>query len=247
MPVSGSAPAQKSRYVAQETWDRASLARRLSAWLIDFALLVAVVLVVASLLGLAQPRQGSWTDIDGSTVTASGSYLPTQWLQLLLAVASALYTIPLWRLTRATLGQRLLGLRVFDLEVPKALSWRQAAIRWLFLYGWTIPGMLSTIPALTWICTLVFLAWFAELIVSTRRGGHGIGIHDRFARSQVRRQQWYKVVAPRAAKESAAPPAQAALPAEDAAPALPPETPPQTPTEASRDRRRSTRGRPAKD
>jgi uncharacterized RDD family membrane protein YckC len=143
MPVSGSAPAQKSRYVAQETWDRASLARRLSAWLIDFALLVAVVLVVASLLGLAQPRQGSWTDIDGSTVTASGSYLPTQWLQLLLAVASALYTIPLWRLTRATLGQRLLGLRVFDLEVPKALSWRQAAIRWLFLYGWTIPGMLS--------------------------------------------------------------------------------------------------------
>jgi hypothetical protein len=104
-----------------------------------------------------------------------------------------------------------------------------------------------TIPALTWICTLVFLAWFAELIVSTRRGGHGIGIHDRFARSQVRRQQWYKVVAPRAAKESAAPPAQAALPAEDAAPALPPETPPQTPTEASRDRRRSTKGRPAKD
>lgn len=239
MAFSRSPRAQARNYVRQEAWDRASLARRLSAWLIDLALLMAVVLLVATLLGLAQPRHGSWTDLDGTVVTASGSYLPTQWLQLLLAIASALYAIPLWRLARGTLGQRLLGLRVFGLEVPNALSWRQAAIRWLVLYGWTFPGMASTstIPAVTWSCTVLFLAWFAELIVSTRRGGKGIGIHDMFARSQVRKQQWYKVVAPRPAADSGAQPAQSPAPA----------PPPEAPTAASRGPRRSTRRRPAKD
>jgi uncharacterized RDD family membrane protein YckC len=237
MPFSRSPRAQTRNYVRQEAWDRASLARRLSAWLIDLALLVAVVLFVATLLGLSQPRHGSWTDVDGTVVTASGSYLPTLWLQLLLAIASALYAIPLWRLARGTLGQRLLGLRVFGLEVPNALSWRQAAVRWLVLYGWTFPGMASTIPALTWACTLLFLAWFAELIVSTRRGGKGTGIHDMLARSQVRKQEWYKVVAPRPVADSGVAPAQSP------APALPAETP----TGASRGPRRSTRRRPAKD
>jgi len=116
------------------------LARRLSAWLIDLALLMAMVLLVATLLGLAQPRHGSWTDLDGTVVTASGTYLPTLWLELLLAIASAVYAIPLWRLARGTLGQRLLGLRVFGLEVPSALSWRQAAIRWLFSMAGPFPA-----------------------------------------------------------------------------------------------------------
>ncbi len=237
MASSRSPRPQKRNYVRQEAWDRASLARRLSAWLIDLALLIAVVLVVATLLGVSQPRNGSWTDVDGTVVTASGTYIPPQWLQLLLAIASALYAIPLWRLARGTLGQWLLGLRVFDLEVPNALSWQQSAIRWLALYGWTFPGMASTIPALLWPSAVLFVAWFAELIVSTQRGGKGTGIHDLLARSVVRKHQWYKVVAPRPAADSG--PAQAQGPA--------PAAPGETTTAASQGPRRSTRQRPAKD
>ena len=259
MPVSGSRPASppapRTRYVRQEAWDRASLARRFSAWLLDMAILLAVVLVIATALGLAQPRQGSWTDIDGTTTSATGTYLPTLWVESLLTVLSALYAIPLWRLARGTIGQRLLGLRVFGPEAPSALSWRRSAIRWLVLFGWTIPGLASTVPALTWIATLVFIAWFAELIVSVRRGGHGIGIQDRLAGSQVRRRQWYKVVAPRASADAAPPstensgpqPAPQPVASEAPQPAQPPETAAGAPTAASRGRRRSTRGRPAKD
>ena len=65
MAAFGSPRAKTRNYVRQEAWDRASLSRRLSAWLIDLALLVTAVLVAATLLGLSQPRHGSWTTWTG--------------------------------------------------------------------------------------------------------------------------------------------------------------------------------------
>jgi len=234
MAVSGS-PAGRT-YVTQEAWEPASMARRSGAWLIDMALLVVVVVTVAAVLGLKETGQNTYVAEDGSTTTFS--HLPVLWSELLLAVASALYTIPLWRLNRATLGQRFLDMRVVDIdEAQKALSWRHATVRWLLLFGWTFAGMGSSVAALSWIFTLLFVAWFVVLIVTTRRGGRGRGIHDRFARSLVVKRKQYTILARQTAAEPGAQPAPAPAAALPAAP----------PIGASRGQRRSTRGRPAKD
>lgn len=238
MAVSGS-PAGRT-YVTQEVWEPASMARRSGAWLIDMALLVAVIVAIAAVLGLKATGQNTYVAEDGSTTTFS--HLPALWSELLLAVASALYVIPLWRLNRATLGQRFLDMRVVDVESREALSWRQSATRWLLLFGWTLPGMASSIEALSWIFTLLFVAWFVVLIVGTRRDLPGRGIHDRGANTIVVKRKRYTVVERKGGASSGVQPTPApgavGAPADPAVP---------TPTAASPGRRRSTRARPAKD
>jgi uncharacterized RDD family membrane protein YckC len=239
MAVSGS-PAGPN-YVTQVVWDTPSFTRRSIAWLVDMALLVVVVLAAAAVLGLTQTRETVLGEQEGSgTITVS--YIPTHWYFALLAVASALYAIPLWRRMRATLGHRLMDLRVVDAETSQALSWRQAAIRWLLLFGWAFPGMGSSISAATWLFTVPFLAWFVVLIVSTWRDARGQGIHDRVARSLVSKRTLYTVLPRKAAGTAAAPPEQRPAPA----PPGPAQRSP-TPKGASRGPRRSTTGRPAKD
>ena len=233
--LEGPAP-QKHAYVAQETWEVASLARRLVAWFVDLVLLMVVVFGVAAVLGLIETNQNVVVALDGSTTTLYR--LPVQWSGALLALFSALYAIPLWRLTRATLGQRLLKLRVIDDGEPEALSWRQAAIRWLILFGWTFPIMGSAVAALTWVFTLVYVAWLVILVLSTWRHARGQGIHDRAARSLVEHRQQWTVVAP---KTVADPSSRSARPV----PVRPGAG--RRPTRASRGPRRSTRGRPAVD
>ena len=236
MAVSGS-PAGRT-YVTQEVWEPASMARRSGAWLIDMALLVVVVVAIAAVLGLKATGQNTYVAEDGSTTTFS--HLPALWSELLLAVASAVYVIPLWRLNRATLGQRLLDMRVVDVESREALSWQQAAIRWLLLFGWTLPGMASSIAPLSWIFTLLFVAWFVVLLVGTRRDLPGRGPHDRVANSIVVKRKQYTVLDRKGGASPGARPAPAPAVRAPADPAAP------TPKAASPGRRRSTRARPAK-
>ena len=234
MAVSGS-PAGRA-YVQEDAWDRASLADRTGAWLIDMTLLVVVVLAVATVLGLTGSRLGTWVADDGTTTTANATYIPAQWSGLLLALASALYAIPMWRLNRATLGQRLRNLRVVDASEPRSLSWPQASVRWLVLFGWAFVVMGSGIAALSGICTILFVAWFAVLILTVRRGATAQGLHDSLARTLVEKRTTYKVVAPKHAADS-----RAQAPGGTAPGSSPPPT-----TEANPGPRRSTRKRPAK-
>ena len=234
MAVSGS-PAGRT-YVTEEAWDTASLARRAGAWILDMTLLLFVVLVVAAMFGLTASRQIILVAQDGSTSTTTVDYVPAQWYGALLALGSAIYSIPFWQLKRATLGQRVLNLLVVDLEIPNPISWRQAAIRWLVLFGWTFASIGSSIPLLAWVFGAVFVAWFAVLIATTWRDARGQGIHDRFAGTLVVKRNWYQVVSPQAAAGSGTPPAQG-----------PSAAPANLSTGASRGPRRSTRRRPAKD
>ena len=229
MAVSGIPVART--YVTEEEWGRATLADRLGAWLIDLVVLVVACYLVASVLGLTASRQGSWVADDGTTTTATATYIPAQWFGLLLALLSALYAIPLWLRNRATLGQRLRHLRVVDVEGTATLTLRRGAVRWLALYGWAFAAMGSAIgvPALSAGFTILFLVWIAVLIVTTRRDIDKRGLHDRLARSRVEKCQVYKVVAPRPTTASGV-----------SAPSVP------KTRGASRGPRRSTRRRPAK-
>jgi hypothetical protein len=172
-----------------EVWEPAGMARRMGAWVVDMVLLMAVVVVVASAAGLTQTREINAVAEDGSTVSATVYFIPVQWSGLLLAIVSAVYSIPMWRYARATLAQLLLRLRVTALTEPDRLPWPSAAVRWVILYGWTTTVVASAVEILTWPATLVFLAWFAALAVSTWRDPDGRGWHDRVARSVVRCRQ----------------------------------------------------------
>jgi hypothetical protein len=247
MAVAGNHASKPHTYVTQEVWEPASMARRSAAWLIDLGLLLIVVVILATLIGLKASSQNTLVADDGSTTIFS--HIPTLWSELLMAAASAAYVIPFWRVNRATLGQRWLNLRVVDVERQAALSWRRSAIRWLLLFGWTIPGAASSISALSWIFALLFVAWFIVLIVSTRRDVPGRGIHDRYAHSIVERRQVYKVLARTTAGSGAALPGVVAA-AENHTPrgtGSMTVTPNHAPTAANPGPRRSTRGRPARD
>jgi hypothetical protein len=75
-----------------------------------------------------------------------------------------------------------LGLRVFDATEPRLLSWPQATVRWIVLYGWVFFGVASV---LTVALTAVVGIWqFALLIGLSRDEGHQ-GRHDRLAHSLV--------------------------------------------------------------
>jgi hypothetical protein len=172
-----------------EVWEPASLIRRTGAWLIDMALLMALVVVTASVTGLQQTRElSAQTDVN-TTVTGTIYYIPAEWSGLLLTGFSALYSILLWRLARGTLGQLLLGLRVTSIVEPDPLPWSRAALRWLLLFGWTSTVIASTVELLVWPATALFIAWFAILFASTERSAEGRGWHDQLSGSVVRSRQ----------------------------------------------------------
>jgi uncharacterized RDD family membrane protein YckC len=184
-----SATRRKDDGTMVEVWRPASLVRRAGAWIVDMTLLMAVVLVVASVTGLQQTRELSvQTDVN-TTVTGTVDYIPAQSSGLMLAVFSALYSIPMWRLARGTLGQMLVGLRVTSIAEPDPLPWSRAALRWLLLFGWTSTVIASTVDLLVWPATFLFIAWFAALIGTTAHSEDGRGWHDRLAGSVVRSRQ----------------------------------------------------------
>ncbi len=125
-------PAERRRPMTQvdaadptrrEAWEVASTGRRAAAWFIDLVLLSVLVSVVALVLGGWHATTRTMINDDGSTWTASTYYLDGAWSYSLLALFSAIYAIPMWRASGATVGQRLLGLRVVDVSGPEPLSW----------------------------------------------------------------------------------------------------------------------------
>ena len=56
MAVSGTPARQPTNYTTQKTWERASIARRLVAWLIDMAIVLLVVLAIGAIFGLTRSR-----------------------------------------------------------------------------------------------------------------------------------------------------------------------------------------------
>jgi hypothetical protein len=168
-------------YVDRDAYEMATTGRRVSGWLLDLFFLFVVVGIVAAVLGGWQPVTRTVTNDDGSTWTASTFYLNELWSYGLLGLFSLL-AIPMWVRNGATPAQRLLGLRVFDAAEPRLLSWPQATVRWIVLYGWVFFGVASV---LTVALTAVVGVWqFALLIGLARDEGHQ-GRHDRLAHSLV--------------------------------------------------------------
>jgi uncharacterized RDD family membrane protein YckC len=175
------APDLSGYAVDPQAYQVASTGRRLGAWLLDLLVVVVLLSVVGVIFGAWQPVTRTITNDDGTVWTASTYYLDTVWSYSLMAFFSLL-AIPFWKMRGATPAQRLLGLRVLDATGPRLLSWPQAAIRWLLLYGWTLVGIASSV---TVGLSIVVLVWLVGLMISELNGYRNQGFHDQRAQSVV--------------------------------------------------------------
>ena len=104
----------------------------------------------------------------------------------LLAALSAGYFIYTWtRMGGATLGQKVMKLRVVDGASGAAITQSQAINRWLTIglplalyqfYAWSIIGWLI------WLASLGFLIY---LLITTAQSPTRQGFHDQFAKTAV--------------------------------------------------------------
>ena len=165
----------------------AYLGRRTLAWLIDFGLIA--VAVIATELALGRRTCAMRWD-----VTATGGLLASYSCQigtmtsneLLGALYSGVYSVILWRLGGATLGQRLYRMRVCAVEGPRPLPLLRCVLRWAALYGWLVAALVAANAPLATVAEIVlalYLISIARTAVTDRSFSRGW--HDRLAGSVV--------------------------------------------------------------
>jgi uncharacterized RDD family membrane protein YckC len=141
---------------------------RLVAFAIDGALIAAISISVTAAAGLYDPER------DPTIALAVG---------LVLLALDGLYFVGLWRSGwHATLGMRLIGLRLLSAADATTLSLDRALIRWFALTG--ALQLVALIPALAGL-VILWLVWELVLLVTTATDRLHQGIHDRLAGSVV--------------------------------------------------------------
>jgi len=115
---------------------------------------------------------------------ADSSQALTLAVGLLSVAIGGLYFVALWLSGwRATVGMRLIGIRVLQASDGGPLPLEAAVVRWLALVG--IVQLLSILPFAAGVLGLVAFAWVIVLLVTTATDRLRQGMHDRWAGSVV--------------------------------------------------------------
>lgn len=142
---------------------------RIVAYFADSLLLGAIATGVSGLLGLYDAGRNS-------TLTLG--------IGIAFVGVDFLYFVGLWTSPwRATLGMRLLRLRVLGAQSAGALSLNDAVLRWIALSG--AFSILTLVPGLGSSIGLITLLWLLVLLITTATHPLRQGLHDRWARSVV--------------------------------------------------------------
>jgi uncharacterized RDD family membrane protein YckC len=142
---------------------------RVVAYFVDSLLLGVAGVVVFALLGLYD------ADRDPTVTFIVG---------VILVLVDLLYFVGLWTSgLQATIGMRLLRLRVLDAGSAGTLPLNDALLRWIGLTG--AIGILGLVPGLEAYIGFIGLIWIVILLVSTASDRLRQGLHDRWARSVV--------------------------------------------------------------
>jgi uncharacterized RDD family membrane protein YckC len=142
---------------------------RLVAFVIDLVFLACISIAIGLIVGAY--REGS-----SQAVTLAAG---------LVGVAiGGLYFVAFWTSGwRATLGMRLIGIRLLQTVDGAPLSLEAAITRWLALLG--IVQLLSILPFAQGVLGLIALVWVIVLLVTTATDRLHQGMHDRWAGSVV--------------------------------------------------------------
>jgi len=169
-PVAGEGAAEG----APDVIHAATIGRRLAAYLIDSLLVFGVFLIAVS-YAVTQSPAASSAGLDDRTYILVG--LACGFVQL------AYFVVP-WVIWQASLGQRLMDIRVTDASTGKSLGWLDAVGRWAALQG---PyALASIVPAAVRLFVVIGAAvWASYLLSATMSDSDRRGPHDRFINSRV--------------------------------------------------------------
>ena len=99
-------------------------------------------------------------------------------------VVDCLYFVGLWTSGwHATLGMRLLRLRLLSATTAGTLSHNDALLRWIALSG--AVAIIALVPRVAGTLGLVSALWVLVLLITTATNPIHQGLHDRWARSVV--------------------------------------------------------------
>ena len=142
---------------------------RVVAYVADLLLLGAIGLIVDGALGLFEVGR------DANVALLVGG---------ILVGVDFLYFVGLWTSgLQATLGMRMLRLRVVAASSAATLSINDAVLRWLALSG--AVAILTLVPGVSGFIGLLSLVWLVVLLGTTAMNPLHQGLHDRWARSVV--------------------------------------------------------------
>jgi uncharacterized RDD family membrane protein YckC len=142
---------------------------RLVAYSVDILFLQLLNLVALGLIGAF----GAGRD-DTLTLIVAGLYVAVDFL----------YFVGLWTSHwQATLGMRLLRLRILGAANATTLSINDALLRWLALSG--AVSILTLVPGAAVYVGLLGALWALALLITTATNPLHQGLHDRWARSVI--------------------------------------------------------------
>jgi uncharacterized RDD family membrane protein YckC len=142
---------------------------RLVAYFVDVLILGALGLAVSVPLGLYGRDRDSTLALGVAAV---------------LVVVDLVYFVGLWTSgLQATLGMRLLRLRVLNAATAGSLPVNDALLRWLGLTG--AIGILGLVPGVDTYIVPLGAVWLLVLLITTGSDRLRQGLHDKWARSVV--------------------------------------------------------------
>ena len=156
----------------------ADVPNRIMALIIDIIVLSVIGFILALLFGGLVTDPGALDSPGGELDLVP--FLVVLLLQLGLSLAYFGY---LWTATGATLGMRLLGLRIGDETDGQPIGRGQAVTRWLLL---GIPSVLASLAAyvpdmIAVILSIVGVIWLLLLLYTMAQSPTKQGLHDRYA------------------------------------------------------------------
>lgn len=156
----------------------ADVPNRIMALVIDIIVLSVIGFALAWLFGGLVSEAGAIDAAGGQLDLVA--FLVVLVLQLALSIA---YFAGLWTSIGATVGMRLLGLRIGDEADGRAISWRQSLIRWLLL---GLPALLSSLAiyvpnTIGLILGALGVVWMLLLLYTVVQSPTKQGLQDRYA------------------------------------------------------------------
>lgn len=156
----------------------ADVPNRIMALVLDVIVLSVFGFLMAFIFDGLVTEPGAINAAGGELDVAA--FLLVMVLQLLVSFA---YFGSFWTLAGATLGMRLMGLRIGDESDGRPIEWRQSVIRWLIL---GIPALLASaavyVPnTVGLILSAVGVAWLLLLLYTMVQSPSKQGLHDRYA------------------------------------------------------------------
>lgn len=158
------------------------MGRRLAAWVIDVAIVVILIfggsILLRAIFGPAVRFVSDSVTVEPQRVVLNA---------LVGTGLSGGYFVLSWVVGGASLGQRMLGLRVRDEESDVRLTPGRAIARWIALFPplGAVAALTPRLPGLGMILWGSLPLWYTILALSTARSSTSQGWHDRLARSIV--------------------------------------------------------------